>query len=257
MSLSRARIISSEQGFTYLTLMFSIMLIGVAIITAAEPWKTMIRREQEADLLARGIEIQQALAAYSASRKAGRVMPGEIYPASLEDLTRQPRPFLRKVYRDPITARGWELIRSPTGGIMGVRSRSVKKPLKQHEFPLAVRHFDGMKRYRDWVFQHPNQSSVNLLNPLGMVPTGIMPPAAGPQGVPKPGAVAPGTSPFTTGQAGAGAFGGFSSGSTDQPENGTAQPQPEDQQAGDQPTGSPSVSPSVVPSETSGSGPAN
>jgi hypothetical protein len=233
--------------------MFSIVLIGVAIVTAAEPWKTLIRREQEADLLARGMEIQQALAAYSASRKGGRVMPGEIYPATLEDLTRSPRPFLRKVYRDPITTRNWELIRSPTGGIMGVRSRSVKKPLKQHEFPLAVRHFDGTKRYRDWVFQHPNQSSVNLLNPLGMVPTGTMPPAAGPQGVPKPGGIQPGTGPFATGQAGAGAFGGFSSGSADQPESGTAPPQPADQQPGDQPI----ESPSAVPSETSGSGSAN
>jgi type II secretory pathway pseudopilin PulG len=215
---------SSQQGFTYLSLMFSIVLIGVAIVTAAEPWKTMMRREQEADLLARGIEIQQALAAYSASRKGGRVMPGEIYPVSLEDLTRLPRPFLRKVYRDPITARNWELIRSPTGGIMGVRSRSTKKPLKQHEFPLAVRHFDGMKRYRDWVFQHPNQSSVHLLNPLGMVPTGTTPSPTGPQGVPQPGVVAPGASAFATGQSGAGAFGGFSSSSTqpgDQPAEST------------------------------------
>lgn len=243
----RNRLIASQQGFTYLTLMFSILLIGVAVVTAAEPWKTVIRRAQEADLLARGIEIQQALAAYSASRKGGRVMPGEIYPASLEDLTRLPRPFLRKVYRDPITARDWELIRSPTGGIMGVRSRSTKKPLKQHEFPPAVRHFDGLKRYRDWVFQHPNQSSVNLLNPLGMVPTGTMPPAAGPQAGPWPGAVSPGASPFATGQAGAGAFGGFSSGSIDQPEDGTVPSQP-----GDQPTGSSSA----VPSETGGSGPA-
>lgn len=254
MGQRRPPIIPSQLGFTYLTLMFSIVLIGVAIITAAEPWKTMIRREQEADLLARGMEIQQALAAYSASRKGGRVMPGEIYPASLEDLTRPPRPFLRKVYRDPITARDWELIRSPTGGIMGVRSRSVKKPFKQHEFPPAVRHFDGMKRYRDWVFQHPNQSGVNLLNPLGMVPTGTMPPATGgAQGVPKPGAVAPGTSPFAIGQSGAGAFGGFSSGSADQPGNETAQPQPGDQQPGEQSI----ESPSTVPSETGGSASAN
>lgn len=250
MAQRRGRMISSQRGFTYLTLMFSIMLIGVAIVTAAEPWKTMIRREQEADLLAHGIEIQQALAAYSASRKAGRVMPGEIYPASLEDLTRSPRPFLRKVYRDPMTGRGWELIRSPIGGVMGVRSRSVKTPLKQHEFPPAVRHFDGMKRYRDWVFQHPNQSSVNLLNPLGMVPTGAVPPAASPQGVLKPGVVAPGTSPFATGQAGA--FGGFSSSSTEEPESGTAPPLLGDQQPGDQP-----IEPfSAASSEADGSGPA-
>ncbi|MGE3152595.1 MAG: type II secretion system protein [Nitrospiraceae bacterium] len=238
--------ISSQQGFTYLTLMFSIVVIGVAMVTAAEPWKTVIRRGQEEDLLARGIEIQQALAAYSASRKGGRVMPGEIYPASLEDLTRPPRPFLRKVYRDPVTTRTWDLIRSPTGGIMGVRSRSIRKPLKQHEFPPAVRHFDGLKRYRDWVFQHPNQSSVNVLNPMGMIPTGSMPPVTGPQSGPPAGAVAPGTSPFTTGQAGAGALGGFSSDSIDQPNEEPGQPQPGDQST-DAPLASPAGTAAAVP----------
>lgn len=228
---------SSQQGFTYLTLMFSIVLIGLAIITAAEPWKTMIRREQEADLLARGIEIQQALAAYSATRKGGRVMPGEIYPASLADLTRPPRPLLRKVYRDPVTLRDWELIRSPTGGIMGVRSRSTKKPLKQHEFPLVVRHFDGLKWYRDWVFQHPNQSTANQLNPLGMVPTGTMSPASnlpwGNQPSPQANTAAPGASPLATGQTGSTTFGGFSPDPTDQPETEPAAIQP---RPGDQPT---------------------
>jgi type II secretory pathway pseudopilin PulG len=221
---------SSQQGFTYLTLMFSIVLIGLAIITAAEPWKTMIRREQEADLLARGIEIQQALAGYSASRKGGRVMPGEIYPASLADLTRAPRPLLRKVYRDPVSQRDWELIRSPTGGIMGVRSRSMKKPLKQHEFPLVVRHFDGLKRYRDWIFQHPNQSTANQLNPLGMVPTGTMSPVShlpwGNQLSPQANAAVPGATPLATGQTGSTAFDGFSSGPTDQPETEPAATQP-------------------------------
>jgi hypothetical protein len=118
----------------------------------------MVQREREADLLAKGMEIQNALALYSAARKAGRVMPGEVYPQSLADLTRLPKPFLRKVYSDPMTYGDWEYLRAPTGGIMGVRSKSRGKPFRKHNFPDAVRHFDGRATYYDWVFQYPNPS---------------------------------------------------------------------------------------------------
>ena len=158
----------NQQGFTYLSLMFSVTLIGITLAGVAQPWKTILQREREADLLAHGIEIQSAIGAYSTRLKAGRVMQGEFYPQSLEDLTRQPKPLLRKVYQDPITKGTFELVRAPTGGIMGVRSRSDAKPLRQHEFPAAVRHFDGMKQYRDWVFQHPNASGSTV--PIQSIP---------------------------------------------------------------------------------------
>ncbi|HEX9137842.1 MAG TPA: hypothetical protein VF905_12980, partial [Nitrospirota bacterium] len=89
-----------EQGVTYLMLMFAVVLIGITTTAAAKQWKAIVQRELEADLLAKGIEIQSALALYSTTMKAGRVMPGEVYPQSLADLTRSPKPFLRKVYAD-------------------------------------------------------------------------------------------------------------------------------------------------------------
>ncbi|MEQ1563193.1 MAG: type II secretion system protein, partial [Nitrospiraceae bacterium] len=128
----------NERGVTYLMLMFAIVIIGIATTAAAKQWKVIVQRELEADLLAKGIEIQNALAFYSATVKAGRVMPGEVYPPSLVDLTRLPRPFLRKVYLDPMGHGDWEYLRAPTGGIMGVRSKSHAKPFRQHDFPLAV-----------------------------------------------------------------------------------------------------------------------
>jgi type II secretory pathway pseudopilin PulG len=147
-----------EQGFSYVMLMMAIVLMGIGITVAARQWKTMVQRELEADLLAKGIEIQSALALYSASMKAGRVMPGEVYPHTLADLTRQPKPFLRKVYLDPLGHGDFEIVRAPTGGIMGVRSKSKGKPIKEREFPLSVRHFEGRPTYADWVFQFPNPS---------------------------------------------------------------------------------------------------
>ena len=120
----------NERGVTYLMLMFVIVLIGIATTTAAKQWKAVVQRELEADLLAKGIEIQNALALYSATIKAGRVMPGEVYPQTLADLTRLPKPYLRKVYLDPVGHGEWEYVRAPTGGIMGVRSKSRAKPFR-------------------------------------------------------------------------------------------------------------------------------
>jgi len=140
-------------------LMFTIVLIGIATTVAAKQWKVVVQRELEADLLAKGIEIQNALALYSATNKAGRVMPGEVYPQTLADLTRLPKPFLRKIYLDPIGHGEWEYLRGPTGGIMGVRSKSRAKPIRQRNFPQAVRHFEGLPTHHDWVFQHPSPSS--------------------------------------------------------------------------------------------------
>ncbi len=156
-------------------LMMAVVVMGVAMSVAARQWKTMVQRELEADLLTKGIEIQNALALYSSTIKAGRVMPGEIYPQTLAELTRQPKPFLRKVYLDPVGHGEWELVRAPTGGIMGVRSKSKGKPIKEHDFPLPVRHFEGRPTYADWVFQYPNPSSGGGILPTapgsGMTPS--------------------------------------------------------------------------------------
>ena len=175
MLTSRRQRVINERGVTYLMLMFAIVLIGIATTAAAKQWKTTVQRELEMDLLAKGIEIQNALALYSATIKAGRVMPGEVYPLTLADLTRLPKPFLRKVYLDPMEHGEWEYLRAPTGGIMGVRSKSRAKPFRQRNFPLAVRHFEGRTTYRDWVFQHPSPSSAPTV-PQGTVPAPPVPP---------------------------------------------------------------------------------
>ena len=155
-----------ETGFSYLIVMIVITLMGLAMTVATRQWKTMVQRELEADLLAKGIEIQTALALYSARAKAGRVVLGEVYPQTLTELTRPPKPFLRKVYLDPVGRGEWELLRAPTGGIMGVRSKSRRKPIKQGNFPLAVRHFEGKPTHYDWVFQYPNPSMVTMARPV-------------------------------------------------------------------------------------------
>jgi len=171
--------LDTQRGATYLFAMFSVVVMGLTLSLAAKQWKMVVQREQEADLLAKGIEIQAALEAYSNTIKAGRVMPGEVYPLSLAELTKPPKPFLRKAYKDPIGKGDWEFLRAPNGGIRGVRSRSTATPIKKREFPPSVRHFEGLPRYSDWVFQYPNPSMV----PVPQAPGGV-PPGGAPGSVP-------------------------------------------------------------------------
>jgi len=187
--------LQNHRGVTYLALMFSIVLIGISASATARQWTVMVQREKEADLMAKGIEIQNALSLYSATMKIGRVMTAEVYPQSLGELTRAPKPYLRKAYQDPMGGGDWEYLRAPTGGIMGVRTKSKAKPIKERDFPLAIRHFEGRKSYSDWMFQHPNASSFSMLMPPMMgVPMGSMPSQAGASGA-VPGAQGPGTVP--------------------------------------------------------------
>ena len=187
--------------------MLAVVLMGISVSVAAKQWKAVVQREHEAYLLARGIEIQTALAVYSAQQKKGRVVPGEIYPLTFEELTKQPKPVLRKAYKDPITGDDWEYVRDPTGRIKGVRSKSKAEPFKQKDFPPVVRHFDGLTSYNDWVFQHPNASTtqVPVAQPTAPgQPTARgqpAPPAPGPPGLqtPPPGPGSPAQTPSAPG----------------------------------------------------------
>src|SRR5713101_8356358 len=158
--MATGKLCQGERGVTYLLVMLAVVLIGISVTVAAKQWKAVVQREKEADLLARGIEVQSALAVFSAQQKKGRVVPGEIYPLTLEELTKQPFPVLRKAYKDPMTGDDWEYVRDPaTARIKGVRSKSKAEPFKQHNFPPAVRHFEGVTSYYLWVFQYPNAST--------------------------------------------------------------------------------------------------
>jgi type II secretory pathway pseudopilin PulG len=184
--------VHNQRGATYLFVMLAVVLMGISVTVAATQWKAVVQRAQEAELLARGIEIQNALAAYSGQQKKGRVFPGEIYPLTLEELTKQPKPVLRKAHQDPITGGDWEYVRDPaTSRIKGVKSKSKAAPFKQSGFPPAVRHFEGLAGYDQWVFQYPNVSTPQA----PQVPQ--VPPAPGTPATPPP-PPTPATTPVPT-----------------------------------------------------------
>ncbi|KVK83890.1 hypothetical protein WJ47_21735 [Burkholderia ubonensis] len=91
-----------------------------------------------------GGEVRAAIGRYF---KAGPVAGA--YPASLEDLAKDPRypgtvRYLRKVYPDPIDAKSdWETIAGPGSIIMGVFSQADGEPLKQGNFQPDDEDFAG------------------------------------------------------------------------------------------------------------------
>lgn len=110
------------RGFTYLWLLFLLALGGVLLAAAGQRWSQVAAREREHELLFRGGEIADAIAAFRAVGAGG--------PRSLDELLddrrgEQPRRHLRRAYTDPFTGQAdWEPVLADDGTWRGVRSRS-------------------------------------------------------------------------------------------------------------------------------------
>lgn len=144
---------TGERGFTYLGVLFLVLLMGIALAGAGQLWSTASQRARERDLLWVGGQYAQALRSYY------RASPGVAqYPAALEDLLEDNRfpqalRHLRRLYPDPFTGSAdWGLIRSFDGRIAGIYSQSRQRPLKQAHFPAQWVEFEGLGSHADWRF---------------------------------------------------------------------------------------------------------
>lgn len=143
-----------EQGFSYVVVMFLVAILSLVSVRALETTATRERREKEAELLWCGQAYRDAIRDYYVNA------PGtaQAYPAQLKDLLYDtrftiPRRPLRKLYRDPMTADGqWQLVQDEAGKLIGVRSRSTLKPLKQDGFADDLPGFAHAAHYSDWKF---------------------------------------------------------------------------------------------------------
>ncbi len=128
---------TSERGFSYLLLLFMLVLSGVALAALGENMSLGMQREREAELRWRGTEIARALDRYHAVAVNGAAR----YPDRLEDLLAdrrlaEPRYHLRRLYLDPYSGRAdWALLRDAQGGIVGVHSRSSARALARIGLP--------------------------------------------------------------------------------------------------------------------------
>ena len=143
---------SRQRGFTYLGLLIIVAIMGLGLAAFSEIASHTAQREKEAELLFRGDQFRQGIAAYY--KKEQR------YPQSLEQLLldkRYPMPVrhLRRLYPDPMTgAADWGLVEAPGGGVMGVHSKSDLHPIKTGNFALKDMEFEKARTYADWKFVH-------------------------------------------------------------------------------------------------------
>lgn len=146
---------AKQRGFTYLGLAFVLAYMASALLATGVLWRLEQQREREAELLFVGAEFQRAIGAYYDAS------PGKTkeYPKELEHLVRdarylEVRRYLRKIYVDPMTgSREWGLVKTSSGGVVGVYSHSQRAPLKRANFPEPLS-FAGARRHSDWRFVH-------------------------------------------------------------------------------------------------------
>jgi type II secretory pathway pseudopilin PulG len=139
------------HGFTYMTVLFMVAILGGGLALTGEVWHTSAMREKEAELLHIGNHYRKAIQRYYLSG------PQRQYPRSLDDLLKDPRQpgtvrYLRKLYPDPITGKEWGLVKAPDGGILGVHSLSDETPFKTAGFKLRDRSFEDAQKLSDWKF---------------------------------------------------------------------------------------------------------
>ena len=162
-----------SRGFTYLSLIILVAIIGIVSATALQAGSVLQRREAEEELLSIGAEFRNALISYANATPMGQKQT----PASLQDLLKDPRypnprRHLRKLYADPITGKEeWGLVQwqGEGGGIIGVYSLSQDKPIKVGNFEPEFQDFTGKESYSEWKFLGVPQvsratSSIDTLN---------------------------------------------------------------------------------------------
>lgn len=170
---ARRSAVDRQRGFTYLTALFLVMLVGLALAGASQLWSVADQRARERELLWVGTQYARALNAYYQQSPGLRQ-----YPQKLEDLLEDkrfpmPRRHLRRLYPDPVTrSTDWGLIFTPDGRIAGVYSRSEARPWKQAGFALRWEEFKDSQHYAGWRF----------VGDAGLLGSGV--PAAAPTGTP-------------------------------------------------------------------------
>ena len=144
----------TQRGFSYITAMTVVALLGIGLAAMGPLWAEAAQREREQDLLRVGALYAQAIAAYQ------QASPGSLkrYPPTLESLLLDTRyvgtqRHLRKLYADPLDPqRAWGLLRVADGGVRGVYSQDERMPFARAGLDLGPAVLAPAQRYSDWKF---------------------------------------------------------------------------------------------------------
>ena len=147
----------SQDGSVFMGMLVTVAVVAVMLMEVGTLWSSVLQRERELELLARGNEIRRAIGLY--------YREGNSFPKTLEDLVldrRQPtvKRYLRRVYDDPLTGSSeWGVVEGPGETIMGVFSKAKGTPFKQGNFSVINQRFTGQGSYQGWVFLYGSGQS--------------------------------------------------------------------------------------------------
>lgn len=193
-----------DGGFTYLSLIILVAIIGLVSASTLKLGALAQRSRAEQQLLDIGAAFSDALQSYADATPAG--FPPQ--PPSFKELLRDPRfpgvrRHLRKVFVDPMTGKAeWGIAYlGDKVGVLAVYSLSDAKPVKIGNFPARFQGLAGKQKISEWRFVatggKPGQvqgqgavpGAVEIKN--GVVPAPPAPvPAPEPPPVPEPEPVA-------------------------------------------------------------------
>lgn len=141
---------SRTSGFSYIGLLVIVAVLALVSTASLSMGQIVEQRSEEEELLFIGNQFRAAIQSYF--NMGGR------YPGSLTELVEDVRfpvrvRHLRRIYPDPMTRRpDWQLLYAPTGGIMGVASRSERHPIKRRNFADVDKGLEDKASYSAWLF---------------------------------------------------------------------------------------------------------
>lgn len=144
-----------QRGFTYLSLMITLSVMGLVAAASLKMGTLFQRAAQEEELLEIGAQFSEALRSYAAATPPGQPQQ----PPTLQDLLRDPRfpnvrRHLRKIFVDPVSGKAeWGVVYlGDKVGVVAVHSLSDRKPLKVGNFDLRFAGMENKERISDWKF---------------------------------------------------------------------------------------------------------
>jgi type II secretory pathway pseudopilin PulG len=145
-----------ERGFTLLAVLAAVAILGAVGATFVQYWSESVRREREREWHRIGSLYVAAIERYYEASP----VPERSYPRALEDLLADPRfvgtrRHLRALYGDPVSGgAAWAVVPASDGGIMGVRSTSLRVPLRSRVYSGQFSGQNGANAYSDVVFAY-------------------------------------------------------------------------------------------------------
>jgi type II secretory pathway pseudopilin PulG len=187
-----------QQGFTYLSLVILLAIMGLVGAAALKVDALLARAAAEQELLEAGAAFSAALDSYAAATPQGK--PPQ--PPTLQDLLKDTRfpgvkRHLRKIFVDPISGKAeWGITYlGDKVGVIGVYSLSQAQPLKLANFDARFQNFENKTHYAEWKFVAKDQGGLERIidtklpavtPPVPVAPAPAPVPALAPEAAPEP-----------------------------------------------------------------------